>query len=390
LKDKRVAVIGNGSSGIQAFGAIQKEASTVAHYIRTPTWISLNYMSQFTRDGRNFDCNCLLKYLPENCPNPHLDSDEEKTSFSDPKQLAAYRRKLETTSNGLFKNLVFDETCQDVKKTFRTTTERVMMERLSATPELIKRLIPAYQPWCRRLTPGDDYLFALQRPNAALYDSQIDSVDTHGIKTKDGIYKEWDVIVTATGFVNNRIPPWKMTGLNGITLAERWKEDADGYLSVCAPSMPNYFAVGQTPNFTIANGSVLSAFGFVTDYILRWATKIATEDIKSVVVKDEAVMAYNIYLQQVLRRTAWNGECESWYKKGRRDEYRTGITAIYPGSLNHFRSMLEKERGEDFDVKYRSANRFNFYGNGLTELDMTDGADLAFYLEKTMKLENMI
>jgi cation diffusion facilitator CzcD-associated flavoprotein CzcO len=56
--DKRIAVIGNGSSGIQAFGTLQKQAKQITHYIRSPTWISLNYMSQFTRDadGRNFYC----------------------------------------------------------------------------------------------------------------------------------------------------------------------------------------------------------------------------------------------------------------------------------------------------------------------------------------------
>ena len=64
-KDKRVAVIGNGSSGIQAFGALQKESSRIAHYIRSPTWISLNYLSQFTRDGSNFECEISrTKALP--------------------------------------------------------------------------------------------------------------------------------------------------------------------------------------------------------------------------------------------------------------------------------------------------------------------------------------
>lgn len=181
-----------------------------------------------------------------------------------------------------------------------------------------------------------------------------------------------------------------MTGRNGTLLSDRWSKDADGYISVCAPSMPNYFAIAQTPNFTIANGSVMSAMGFVADYILKWVTKISKEDIKSVCVTDDAVEAYNIYIQEILRRTAWNKECESWYKKGRTDEYRTGITAIYPGSMQHFRTMLQQIRGEDFDIRWRSNNRFNFYGNGLTSLDMTDGADLAFYLEDTMKLENMI
>ncbi|KAL2014882.1 hypothetical protein VTN00DRAFT_2407 [Thermoascus crustaceus] len=372
-KDKRIAVIGNGSSGIQCFGALQKEAKSIVHYIRGPTWISMNYLAQFTKDGSNF------AYSPK-----------EKESFKDPTALLAYRQRLESLANGIFKNLVFQDTCQDVKKEFRASVEKLMKERLASHPELHGRLIPQYEPWCRRLTPGDDYLAAIQQPNAKLVDTPIESVTSTGLRTADGHTEEFDIIIAATGFVNSRVVPWTMTGLHGQTLASLWKDDVDGYLSVCAPSMPNYFSIGCGPNYTIANGSVLSSFGFVSDYVLKWARKIATEDIRSIVPRDDVIKQYNIYLQEVLRRTAWNGDCKSWYRKGRTNQYRTGITAIYPGSLMHFRSMLEEIRGEDFDIKYRSPNRFRFYGNGLTDLDMTDGADLAFYLQDTFRKENML
>ncbi|TKA77630.1 hypothetical protein B0A49_04194, partial [Cryomyces minteri] len=223
---------------------------------------------------------------------------------------------------------------------------------------LAEKLIPTYQPWCRRLTPGDGYLEALQEPNARLVADPIEAVTETGIRTKNGDFTEYDVIVGATG--------------------------------VCAPDMPNFFTIGCGPNFTIANGPVLSALGFVSDYILRWATKMAAEDIKSICVKNEIIEAYNIYLQEILRRTAWNRNCESWYKKGRADDYRTGITAIYPGSMNHFKAMLETIRPEDFEIAYRSRNPFKFFGNGLTALDLQEGADLAWYLDKTMKLDHIL
>lgn len=111
---------------------------------------------------------------------------------------------------------------------------------------------------------------------------------------------------------------------------------------------------------------------------------------RSTCVKSPVVEAYNIYLQQILQRTAWNQDCESWYKKGRRDEFRTGITAIYPGSMMHFKEMLDSIRGEDFDIVYRSNNPFSFVGNGLTSLDFEEGADLAWYLRTTMKLDNIM
>lgn len=42
--------------------------------------------------------------------------------------------------------------------------------------------------------------------------------------------------------------------------------------------------------------------------------------------------------------------------------------------------MLENPRYEDFDITYRSLNRFQFLGNGFTR-DEVEGKDLSWYLD---------
>jgi cation diffusion facilitator CzcD-associated flavoprotein CzcO len=111
----------------------------------------MNYMAQFTPNGANFQYR-----------------DEEKEAFKDPAKLFEYRIKLERTSNGIFKNLVPNETRQDVKKALRANIEKLMRERLHNDEVMMSKLTPSYQPWCHRLTPGDAYLEALQADNAAL------------------------------------------------------------------------------------------------------------------------------------------------------------------------------------------------------------------------------
>jgi hypothetical protein len=44
--------------------------------------------------------------------------------------------------------------------------------------------------------------------------------------------------------------------------------------------------------------------------------------------------------------------------------------------------MIEKIRPEDFNIKYRSRNRFRFMGNGRTTREYDPDADLAWYLKK--------
>ena len=43
--------------------------------------------------------------------------------------------------------------------------------------------------------------------------------------------------------------------------------------------------------------------------------------------------------------------------------------------------MIERIRAEDFDITYRPANQFSFMGNGFTEMEFDDDADLGWYIE---------
>lgn len=49
--------------------------------------------------------------------------------------------------------------------------------------------------------------------------------------------------------------------------------------------------------------------------------------------------------------------------------------------LIHTSENLEHARGEDFEISYRSRNRFRYMGNGLTEREIR-GDDLSYYLYK--------
>lgn len=52
-------------------------------------------------------------------------------------------------------------------------------------------------------------------------------------------------------------------------------------------------------------------------------------------VKQDAQDEWNVYGEEILKRTVWTGGCKSWYKNS-----ATGrISALYPGSILHFVSL---------------------------------------------------
>jgi hypothetical protein len=56
------------------------------------------------------------------------------------------------------------------------------------------------------------------------------------------------------------------------------------------------------------------------------------------------------------------------------------VTAMYAGSIIHYKEILESFRTEDFNFEYNSRNRFRFMGNGLTVLE-EKGEHLGFYVK---------
>lgn len=52
---------------------------------------------------------------------------------------------------------------------------------------------------CRRITPGDPYLRAIQTPNVDVHFTGVARITENGVVGDDGIERECDVIVCATG-----------------------------------------------------------------------------------------------------------------------------------------------------------------------------------------------
>ncbi|PVH85245.1 FAD/NAD(P)-binding domain-containing protein [Cadophora sp. DSE1049] len=354
---KRVAVIGNGSSGLQIVPAMQPKVSKMVNYCRGPTWISVNFCADKARDGKNF------KY-----------SDDEKTMFREnPKALYTLRKELEVSVNGFFFGMYIGHPFQ---QGLEAACKEQTLNILQNHPELAAKMIPGFHPGCRRLSPADGYLEALQQENTSINWSPIEAITEKGILTADGKEEEFDLIVCATGFDTSFIPPWKLVGLDGATLDKRWEVNPDAFFSVQVDSMPNYFMYNG-PNAVISHGSVLTQISWTSDYIHRWAKKIAEQDLKSITPKAKSVADFNAYSQEFLKRTVWGDRCRSWYKNGKENGI---VTGTYAGTILHFKDVLDNIGHEHFEIVPRSSSSFRWLGNGQSLHDQDGFGELAYYM----------
>ncbi|KAI1027851.1 hypothetical protein LB503_011861 [Fusarium chuoi] len=354
---KRIAVIGNGSSAVQVLPQLQPTAARIVDYARSPLWISSAFASEFTPEGKNFTYTV-----------------QEIQAFKDDEEMFfKLRHSIEHSMNKFFRVSIKDSPEQQgAFQLFKAKME----DALNHDPDLCARLIPTFQVGCRRLSPGENYLQALQQNNVTLQDEPIQKIIEGGIRSLTKT-EEFDIIVCATGFDVSFVPGYTVVGQNGVSLAEQWKDAPEAYFGVFAANMPNFFTING-PNTPLAHGSLLAVMSFTVDYIARWIRKISTQNIKSVQVRQDALDDFNVYAQELIQTTVWTGDCRSWFKKGKADGR---VTAMYPGSVIHYKEILDEFRTEDFMFKYTGGNRFRFMGNGLTFREK-NGGDLAWYMRK--------
>ncbi|KAH0836225.1 putative sterigmatocystin biosynthesis monooxygenase stcW [Fonsecaea pedrosoi] len=354
---KRVAVIGNGSSAIQIVPELASVASHLYNIVRSPTWISAPFVEE-------------LSGAPGT--NPQYTEEQKEAFRKDPQKHTKYRHDLAHAFNHFYEALIEGSAAnQEAQR----RTKALMESRIGDRPELAELLIPKWSLGCRRLTPGNGYLEAICSPKVDLVVGNIDTVTETGITMQDGKQLELDAIICATGFDVSFKPRWVQEGRDGRSLAKEWEVDAQGYLSLCVSGQPNYF-IYNGPCGPVGHGSLSSAIDWEAEYILKWVNKVAQEGIKSFNVKQDVQDEWNIYGDEVLKRTVWTSGCKSWYKNdlGR-------IFALYPGSILHFKDLIENIRAEDFDITYQNKkNRWGFCGNGFTQLEI-DGGDLAYYIK---------
>lgn len=219
---KRIALIGNGSSGIQLMPELQRMASHVDHYARSRTWIA----------------------TPLNGPNREAGSPqysaEQRKEFEDPKKYLAFRKDLEDKIWRRFEAQVRDS---DVTKKATAHFKEMMRNRLAERPDIFEQIVPDFPPHCRRLTPGPGYLEALTKENVEFIPLSIEQVTKKGIIASDGKERKVDAIICATGANVDFAPPFPIVS-GDIDLSKAWKPDGEfgfpyNYLGLATPGFKN-------------------------------------------------------------------------------------------------------------------------------------------------------
>jgi len=145
--DKRVALIGTGSSAIQILPQVQKTAKHVDAFMRSVTWISPPIgESALKRARKNLD-GSTAETIPD---AQYIFTEAEKKRFrEDPEYHLEYRRNQEIEMN---KTTSLYIKGSEVSKAVKKQMTAEMIRRIGpGHEELKKKLIPEWSPGCKLL-----------------------------------------------------------------------------------------------------------------------------------------------------------------------------------------------------------------------------------------------
>lgn len=66
------------------------------------------------------------------------------------------------------------------------------------------------------------------------------------------------------------------------------------------------------PAGPVGHGSLSAAIDWEANYVLKWVDKVAREGIKSFDVKQDVQDSWNVWGDELLKRTVWASGCRSW------------------------------------------------------------------------------
>jgi len=315
LRGQRIAVIGNGSTGVQIVCGLAGVADRVMLFQRTAQWVlrlpNPRY-SEFTFRARN--------------RFPWLD----RLSYR------GYSFAYDLFAVGLTK--------PGLRRKIMGALCRVSLREVR-DPELRRALTPDYTPMCKRLVMSGGFYRAMQRDDFELVSAGIDHVERRGIVTDDGVLHEVDIIVLATGFDTHAFfRPMRLTGRNGIAADDVWRDGPRAFQTVAMPGFPNFFMM-LGPHSPVGNLALTTVAESQADHILRWIERWRHGEFDTVEPTSSATESFNAQLRAAMPDTVWTTGCDSWYLN------KAGVPEVWPFTPAEHRAMLAKTDPARYELR---------------------------------------
>jgi cyclohexanone monooxygenase len=333
---QRVAVIGTGSSAIQAIPLIAQQADDLTVFQRTANYavpahngpLEPEVQQAIKADYAGLRARNAEMVTAFGSRTPHNDA---FASMTDPEEL---EREFEARWQqgglpflGAFSDLLILPEGNELAADFVRRKIREIVE----DPDVAELLSPRTVIGCKRLCVDTGYYATFNRPNVHLVDvseSPIDEITPKGLRIGDCEY-EFDCIVYATGFdaMTGALLSIDIRGRRGETLREHWAAGPRTYLGLGVVGFPNLFCITGPGSPSVLTNMIASIEQHV-EWIADCITYLGEQGHRTIEATLRAEDDWVEHVNMIANVTLYPS-CNSWY-----------LGANVPGKTRVFMPLL--------------------------------------------------
>lgn len=324
--DKRVGVIGTGSTGVQLIPVVAKEAGHLTVFQRSPAYTLPWEVTPFA-PGELDDVKARYDEIRA-AQREHPVGAARLSAFSvlinmlsrPPIKTATREEQLRAISErGVMGALDWGDIFFDIDANrMATSLYGEAIARIVADPTTAAALVPTHPFGCKRPIIDQGYYETFNRPNVTLVDlreSPITAVTPAGIQTEGGLH-ELDVIVYATGFdaMTGALTRIDVRGRDGMSLRDYWASEGPlSYLGLAVAGFPNLLTV-QGPGSPSAATNFVTALEQHVEWIADCLGHLREQGLRSIEASTSAQREWIDHATSIVAATVLvHPSCNSWY-----------------------------------------------------------------------------
>lgn len=320
FSNKRVAVIGTGSSAVQAIPIIGEQAKHLTVFQRTPNYSIPAHNGPM---NKNIEAETKANYQEFREANRQQNSglgsrqpgtNQPAFTVSEDQRRAEYERRWRSGGFGFLR--AFDDLLLDDDA--NATARQFVADKIGdvvTDPTTAALLTPEQVIGCKRICLDTQYFETYNRDNVALVDIKDDPIEcftADGLRT-GGLNYAFDAIVTATGFdaMTGTILKVDLRGTDGMTLQEKWSEGPTTYLGLSVPGFPNMFMITGPGSPSVLTNMIVAIEQHV-EWIDTCLNFMAANNFSTIEATADSEVGWVAHVNAVADMTLMP-TCNSWY-----------------------------------------------------------------------------
>jgi cation diffusion facilitator CzcD-associated flavoprotein CzcO len=351
---KRVAVIGTGSSGIQAIPIIAHQAAQLTVFQRTPNFsrparngpVSDSKRSAFNADRAAYReaarwSRAGVPMETNAVPALQASAEERLARYE-----AAYASGELLAFGAVYADILLNPQANETVCEFL----RDKIRSIVRDPETAEALCPRDHFYgAKRPCLDTNYYETYNLPHVRLVDVRRDPIRTITEKGIDTVSRsfEFDAIVFATGFdaMTGPIVAVDIKGRDGQTLATKWADGPKTYLGLMTQGFPNFFTITGPGSPSVLSNMAVSIEQHV-DWVSACMTHMREQRLETIEPTPTAEAGWLQHVNECACLTVFP-QANSWYM-GANIPGKKRVFLPYIGGVGRYRSICDDVARMDY------------------------------------------